>query len=62
MQVVQGQLVKPAVCYSDNRHVKNRFTHLLDRSQITSCLESNFFQSSQQSVRYSKHLLESASI
>ena len=49
--VVQGHLVKPAICFSalvtysfnalvTYRPVKNWVSHSLDTSQITSCLDS----------------------
>ena len=41
--IVQGQIGERAFALVIYNHEKNWFTHLLDRSQITSCLDSKLF-------------------
>ena len=41
--VVLGQLPRPLFALVTYKHMKNWFTHLLDRSLTTACLKTNFF-------------------
>ena len=41
--VVQGQLVEPAVCFSNIQAYEELIHSLLDRSQVISCLDSKHF-------------------
>ena len=41
--VVQGQLVEPAICFSDLLTCEELIHSFIRRSQITSCLDSKMF-------------------